>query len=100
MLVLTRKAQEKIRIGDDIVVTVLRTKGNAVRIGIEAPGDVRVLRGEIAFDSDERTNDESTESRTLHARMSRRDVARVLPQLAAEGGPLAGFVNTAPASGF
>jgi carbon storage regulator CsrA len=49
MLVLTRKYQEKIRIGDNITITVLRTKGKAVRLGIEAPGDVPVIRGELAF---------------------------------------------------
>ena len=51
MLVLTRKLQEKIRIGDHITITVLRTKGKAVRLGIEAPADVSVIRGELAFDS-------------------------------------------------
>ncbi len=50
MLVLTRKYQEKIRIGDNITITVLRTKGKAVRLGIEAPGDVPVIRGELSFD--------------------------------------------------
>lgn len=50
MLVLTRKYQEKIRIGDDITITVLRTKGKAVRLGIEAPADVPVIRGELAFE--------------------------------------------------
>ncbi len=50
MLVLTRKHQEKIRIGDSITITVLRTKGKAVRLGIEAPTDVPVIRGELAFD--------------------------------------------------
>jgi carbon storage regulator len=50
MLVLTRKYQEKIRIGDNIVITVLRTKGKAVRLGIEAPTDVPVIRGELAFE--------------------------------------------------
>ena len=50
MLVLTRKQQEKIRIGDEIVITVLRMKGKSVRLGIEAPGDVQVLRGELVFD--------------------------------------------------
>lgn len=48
MLVLTRKQQEKIQIGDNIVITVLRTKGNTVRLGIEAPKNVSVLRGELA----------------------------------------------------
>jgi carbon storage regulator len=48
MLVLTRKQGEKIRIGDDVVITVVRTKGKAVRLGIQAPAHVPVLRGEIA----------------------------------------------------
>jgi carbon storage regulator CsrA len=47
MLVLTRKTTEQIRIGDNIVISVLKLKGNAVRIGIEAPRDIRVLRGEL-----------------------------------------------------
>jgi carbon storage regulator len=48
MLVLTRKQGEKIRIGDDVVITVVRTKGKAVRLGIQAPAHIPVLRGEIA----------------------------------------------------
>jgi carbon storage regulator len=48
MLVLTRKQGEQIRIGDDVVVTIVRTKGKAVRLGIQAPAHVPVLRGEIA----------------------------------------------------
>lgn len=47
MLVLTRKRGEQIRIGDDIVITVLRVKGQAVRIGIEAPQQHRVIRQEL-----------------------------------------------------
>ncbi|WP_315858771.1 carbon storage regulator CsrA [Blastopirellula sediminis] len=47
MLVLTRKQQEKIQIGDDIVITILKVKGNSIRVGIEAPKDVRVVRGEL-----------------------------------------------------
>lgn len=47
MLVLTRKLDESIRIGDDIRITVLRVKGNTVRIGIEAPKQVRVIREEL-----------------------------------------------------
>ncbi len=47
MLVLTRKLDESIQIGDDIKITVLRVKGNAVRIGIEAPKSVRVVRDEL-----------------------------------------------------
>ncbi len=50
MLVLTRKYQEKIRIGDNITITILRTKGKAVRLGIEAPAEVPVIRGELSFE--------------------------------------------------
>lgn len=49
MLVLTRKQGEQIRIGGDVVITVVRTKGKAVRLGIQAPAHVPVLRGEIAI---------------------------------------------------
>ncbi len=47
MLVLTRKLDEAIQIGDDIKITILRVKGNTVRIGIEAPREVRVVRDEL-----------------------------------------------------
>src|SRR5689334_16527438 len=57
MLVLTRKYQEKIRIGENITITVLRMKGKAVRLGIEAPGNVPVIRGELAFDAPAETSD-------------------------------------------
>ncbi len=49
MLVLTRKYQEKVHIGDGITITILRTKGKAVRLGIEAPAEVPVIRGELTF---------------------------------------------------
>ncbi|MCA9216029.1 MAG: carbon storage regulator CsrA [Planctomycetales bacterium] len=48
MLVLSRKTNEAIHIGENITITVLKLKGNAVRLGIEAPKDVRVMRSEIA----------------------------------------------------
>lgn len=47
MLILTRKIGESLIIGDDVEVTVLGTKGNQVRIGIDAPKDVSVHRKEI-----------------------------------------------------
>ncbi len=53
MLVLTRKQTEQITIGQDITITIVRLKGNTVRIGIEAPDHVRIRRGEIPeFDTD------------------------------------------------
>jgi carbon storage regulator len=47
MLVLTRKLMEKLFIGDDICVTVVRLEGGQVRLGIDAPRDVPVVRAEL-----------------------------------------------------
>ncbi len=47
MLVLSRKAGERIWIGDDISVTVVRITGGGVRIGIEAPHEMPVVREEL-----------------------------------------------------
>jgi len=46
-LVLTRRRDESIMIGDDIVVTILQVDGGKVRVGIRAPGDVTILREEL-----------------------------------------------------
>jgi carbon storage regulator CsrA len=56
MLVLSRKINEEIVIGDNIKVTILKLKGNTVRIGIEAPNDVRVLRAELPRETHEKKN--------------------------------------------
>jgi carbon storage regulator CsrA len=48
MLVLTRKLEQSIQIGDDVTITILSVKGNTVRIGISAPEHVRVARTELA----------------------------------------------------
>lgn len=47
MLILTRRIGESLKIGDDVTVTVLASKGNQVRIGVDAPRDVEVHREEI-----------------------------------------------------
>jgi carbon storage regulator len=47
MLVLSRKESERIRLGDSIVLTIVRVSGDKVRLGIEAPADVLVLRDEL-----------------------------------------------------
>lgn len=47
MLVLTRKSNESIKLGDDITITIVEVKGNAVRLGIEAPVSLRVYRKEL-----------------------------------------------------
>ncbi len=47
MLVLSRKESQKVRLGDDIVLTIVRVSGDKVRLGIEAPGDLLILREEL-----------------------------------------------------
>ncbi|WP_298255063.1 carbon storage regulator CsrA [uncultured Arthrobacter sp.] len=47
MLVLTRKVGEQILIGDDIVITVLDSRGDGIRIGIDAPRGVKIQREEV-----------------------------------------------------
>ena len=47
MLILTRRVQEVMRIGNDVTLKVLSVKGGMVRLGIEAPRDVEVHREEI-----------------------------------------------------
>ena len=48
MLVLSRKPGEKILIGEDVSVTIVRIGPNTVRIGIEAPRNMNIVRGELA----------------------------------------------------
>lgn len=47
MLVLSRRESERIRLGDSIVITVVRVAGDRVRLGIDAPPEVSVLREEL-----------------------------------------------------
>lgn len=47
MLVLSRRESERIRLGDSIVITVVRVAGDKVRLGIQAPPDVLILRDEL-----------------------------------------------------
>lgn len=56
MLVLSRKVGEKILIGDSISVTVVRISGGGVRIGIEAPADLPVVREELSLEQDSRSD--------------------------------------------
>ena len=86
MLVLTRKPQEKIQIGDNITITIIKTKGKAVRIGIEAPKDVAVLRGELVAAEELSTVEQTSEVQFTRAPRSR--VTSVLPDLLGDAGPL------------
>ncbi|MEX0642399.1 MAG: carbon storage regulator [Pirellulales bacterium] len=100
MLVLTRKYQEKVHIGDGITITVLRTKGKAVRLGIEAPPEVPVIRGELTFEESpaesvegsaawhsESLASKATPKVTLK-RVPRHKADQILPQLLSGDAPL------------
>jgi carbon storage regulator len=47
MLVLTRRPNEKIHIGDDIIIIVTKISGDQVKIGIDAPRSMEIVRGEL-----------------------------------------------------
>ena len=51
MLVLSRKESEKIRLGDEVILTVVRVSGDRVRLGIQAPADMLILREELDPDT-------------------------------------------------
>ncbi|WP_337173901.1 carbon storage regulator [Paludisphaera sp.] len=55
MLVLSRKPMQSLVIDQEIKITVIRVEGNQVRLGIEAPGHVRILRGELVDESEPTT---------------------------------------------
>lgn len=106
MLVLTRKPQETIRIGKDITITVIKTKGQGVRIGIEAPSEVSVLRGELlaAHDSFQEAapaagEADSSADAVSFKRVSRSRVPSLLPDLLGDAGPLREMLNRRESSG-
>jgi carbon storage regulator len=59
MLVLSRKTSERILIGDEIAITIVRIGPNSVRIGIEAPRDMNIVREELC-DFSSKSKDEAT----------------------------------------
>ena len=93
MLVLTRKHQEKIRIGDNITITILKTKGKAVRVGIEAPTEIAVVRGELAAANAESpaaaSGSVEEPAAPAAARSGRRSATHAAPSWALESHPRA-----------
>ena len=63
MLVLTRKRNESIVIGDDIEVSVLSVAGEKVRIGIDAPRDIPVFRKEVYLEIQQQRLEAGTSAR-------------------------------------
>jgi carbon storage regulator len=81
MLVLTRKTNQSIMIGDDIEVSVLSVMGEKVRIGIQAPRDVPVFRREVYLEIQE---ERQADAEAGEADGSRVEVDRALHRLGGE----------------
>jgi carbon storage regulator len=64
MLILSRKINEKVMIGDDITVSIIEVRGDQVRIGVDAPKSVKVFRQEV-FDAIKAENKAAAESTPL-----------------------------------
>ncbi|GHT93175.1 carbon storage regulator [Spirochaetia bacterium] len=64
MLILSRKVDEKIMIGDDVSVTIIEVRGDQVRIGVDAPKNVKVFRKEV-FDAIRAENKAAAESKPV-----------------------------------
>ena len=105
MLVLTRKNKETIKIGDSITITILRVQGQAVRVGIEAPRDIRVVRGElgdkqaVAQNGSTEEVDSSPEPEVIQFRFSP-DKVGVAPSRKLSRGPLASLMTTLSTPGY
>ena len=78
MLVLTRKSNQSIMIGDDIEISVLAIMGEKVRIGIQAPRDIPVFRKEVYL--------EIQQERTGSSKDAREEVDAALRGMGTEGG--------------
>ena len=61
MLILSRKVNEKIMIGDDVSISIIEIRGDQVRVGVDAPKTVKVYRQEV-FDSIKAENKAAAES--------------------------------------
>jgi carbon storage regulator CsrA len=61
MLILSRKVGEKIAIGDNVTIIINRISGNRVALGIQAPKNIRVVRGELERFADEFRDDAADE---------------------------------------
>ena len=78
MLVLSRKRDEEIIVGANIKIKILQIRGNTVRIGIEAPGEVPVMRGELVKEAPSQTDDQSL---TVEFKNNRLDAMEQSPRL-------------------
>ncbi|QTD41183.1 carbon storage regulator CsrA [Sporosarcina sp. Te-1] len=69
MLVLSRKVNETIKIGDEIEIRIIEVKGDTIRIGIEAPKNVEILRGELVQSISETNTEAITLNKDLFTKL-------------------------------
>lgn len=67
MLILSRKVDEKIKIGDNITITLIEVRGDQVKIGVEAPKNVKVFRQEVFNAIQTENREAAANSQTLEA---------------------------------
>lgn len=69
MLILSRKVDEKIKIGTDITITIIEVRGDQVKIGVEAPKSVKVFRQEVfnAIQSENKAAAQAPSAETMSA---------------------------------
>ncbi|MCG7344356.1 carbon storage regulator CsrA [Sporosarcina sp. ACRSL] len=73
MLVLSRKTNETIKIGDEIEIRILDVKGDTIRIGIEAPKHVDILRGELVQSITETNTEALTLDASLFSQLTKKE---------------------------
>ena len=80
MLILSRKIDEKIKIGDEITITLIDVHGDQVKIGVEAPKHVKVFRQEV-FDAIQKENKAAVAAVTGNENNIARDAVSALSKL-------------------
>jgi len=81
MLVISRKTEEFVQIGKDIVIKIIKSTNGSVKIGIDAPGHLRVMRGELQEEQESFTCPTLSSRRTFagdHCENESRGLAEVL----------------------
>ncbi len=68
MLILSRKVDQKIKIGEDISITIIEIRGDQVKIGVEAPKNVKVFRQEV-FDAIQNENKAASQASELQLKL-------------------------------
>ena len=98
MLVLSRKHNETLHIGNDIVITIVRVRGNSVRLGIQASKEVHIIRSELLGMPTKQTAVSAQNSSQTRgdSETAPKSSARVTCMDPSEKGPLAKFLRVVP----